>query len=317
MDIADNPLQLAGSQIEQFNMPTRDPKLRSLLTQANRNAEYGKNAAAESIYRQVLDLDPASEEAWLGLAEVAVDPAKKRAAYERALELSPEYEAAVAGLARLDGHEVPAIDTVPSNLMTAAEAIAPPKPEPIIASVESVPATAHDQETEFELACYRHPERMTSLRCYNCSRPICSSCANKTPVGYICPECQREAEDAFYNNKPLDYLIAALVSLPISLLAGYLMVYVFSGGFLFYLLIFFFSGAIGSFIGRLTKRAVGGRRGRYLPGLVVAMMILGVLIPALPLLLVGALGNPGALASLIGPGIYLFVASSAAYWQMR
>ena len=101
------------------------------------------------------------------------------------------------------------------------------------------------------------------------------------------------------------------------MLAGYLMVYVFSGGFLFYLLIFFFSGAIGSFIGRLTKRAVGGRRGRYLPGLVVAMMILGVLIPALPLLLVGALGNPGALASLIGPGIYLFVASSAAYWQMR
>jgi hypothetical protein len=296
-------------------MPTRDPRLRTLLTQANRNAEYGKNAAAESIYRQVLELDSTSEEAWLGLAEVIVDPAEKRAAYERALELSPEHVEAVAGLARLDGHEIPPAVPEPSNVIAATEAVPPPKPATI--SVGSLPVAAKEQEADFELACYRHPERMTSLRCYNCSRPICSSCAKKTPVGYICPECQREAEDAFFNSKPLDYLIAALVSLPISLLAGYLMVYVFQGGFLFFLLIFFFSGAVGSFIGRVTKRAIGGRRGRYLPGLVVAMMVLGVLIPALPLLLTVFLGNPGSLTALIGPAIYLFVASGAAYWQMR
>ncbi|MBX7253436.1 MAG: B-box zinc finger protein, partial [Candidatus Promineofilum sp.] len=171
-------------------------------------------------------------------------------------------------------------------------------------------------DLDYTLVCYRHPQRMTSLRCYNCNRPICIQCANKTPVGYICPECQRQAEDAFYNAKPSDYLIAAVVSLPISLVVGLLLVTL-GRNMLFYLLIFFISGAVGSFIGRITKRAIGGRRGRYLPGLVVAMMFIGVLIPVLPLLLAILGGSAGALLALIGPGIYLFVGASAAYWQMR
>ncbi len=95
------------------------------------------------------------------------------------------------------------------------------------------------------------------------------------------------------------------------------MVRFFSGGLLFFLLIFFISGAIGGFIGRITKRAIGGRRGRYLPVLVVVMMVLGVVIPALPLLLGILSGSVGGLLGLLGPGIYLFVGASAAYWQMR
>ena len=47
------------------------------------------------------------------------------------------------------------------------------------------------------------------------------------------------------------------------------------------------------------------------------MMILGMVLPALPLLLAIVAGNAGALLALIGPGIYLFVAGGAAYWQMR
>ena len=296
-------------------MTISDPRIRSLLTQADRNAANGKNAAAEGIYRQILGEAPDAEDAWLGLAAVVFDAGEKRAAYERALALSPDNPRAIAGLARLDGRPVP----------PEIEALLAPADEPeveapaIVAQVaengDSEPA--HVDESAFELACYRHPDRTTSLRCYNCSRPICISCANKTPVGYICPECQRLAEDAFFNSKPLDYLIAVLVSLPISLLAGYLMVRFFNGGFLFFILIFFVSGAIGGFIGRITKRAIGGRRGRYLPGLVVAMMILGVVIPALPILLAIVTGSVGGLLALLGPGIYLFVGASAAYWQMR
>lgn len=297
----------------------REPRIRSLLTQAERNASNGKNAAAESIYRQIIAEAPDTEEAWVGLAEVVTEPAGKRDAYERALALSPEYPAAVAGLARLDGRPVPA------EAQAALDAIAAEKAaveQAIFAPAVADPATEIETLKEAEVApremtCYRHPERVTSLRCYNCERPICISCANKTPVGYICPECQREAEDAFYNSRPADYLIAALVSLPISLVAGFLMVNFFSGGFLFFILIFFISGAIGSFIGRITKRAIGGRRGRYLPGLVVAMMVLGVAIPALPLLLGIITGSFGGLLALLGPGIYLFVGASAAYWQMR
>jgi hypothetical protein len=164
----------------------------------------------------------------------------------------------------------------------------------------------------YELFCYRHPDRATSLRCYNCNRPICIKCANKTPVGYICPECMREAEDTFFNSRPLDYLIAAIVSFPPSLLAGWLLLN-FRLGFFFFLLIFFISGAVGGFIGRITKRAVGRRRGRYLPQVVVAMMVLGALLPAVLSFLTGRLD----LFGLIGLGIYLFVGGGAAYWQMR
>lgn len=301
-------------------MPFTQPRIRTLLTQAARNAEYGKNAAAETIYRQILAEAPNAADAWLGLADVVADPAEKRAAYERALELAPDTPAAVAGLARLDGRPVP--PEVEAALAAAEAEKEPPRPEPTVSVITTEEATAPHprevaQEAAYELTCYRHPDRTTSLRCYNCERPICISCAKKTPVGYICPECQREAEDAFFNSRPLDYLIAALVSLPISLLAGYLLVNFFRGGFLFFMLIFFFGGAIGGFIGRITKRAIGGRRGRYLPGLVVAMMILGVAIPALPLILAALTGNMGGLLSLLGPAIFLFVAGGAAYWQMR
>lgn len=293
----------------------KEPRLRTLLTQANRNAQYGKNAAAESIYRQILAEAPDAEEAWAGLAEVVVDPEEKRAAYEQALALSPGYPAAVAGLEGLDGRPVP--PEVEAALAPAEEVTAVVEPDPPVARPGPINVAPQNNPGTFETVCYRHPDRSTSLRCYNCNRPICISCANKTPVGYICPECRREAEDAFYNNKPLDYVVAALVSLPISLLAGYLMVRFFSGGFLFFILIFFVSGAIGSFIGRVTKRAIGGRRGRYLPALVVAMMILGVVIPALPILLSIFIGSPEGLLGLLGPAIYLFIGAGAAYWQMR
>ncbi|MBP9502336.1 MAG: hypothetical protein KBF17_09265 [Candidatus Promineofilum sp.] len=293
-----------------------DPRIRTLLTQANRNAENGKNAAAESIYRQILAEAPDTADAWLGLAGVVADPTEKHTAYERSLELAPDSLMAIAGLAILDGRPVP--PEVEAALAAAELEKQPPQPEPptFVEAVEES-ANPHEDEAAYQLTCYRHPDRATSLRCYNCERPICISCANKTPVGYICPECRREAEDAFFNSRPLDYLIAVMVSLPISLLAGYLLVNFFRGGFLFFILIFFFGGAIGSFIGRITKRAIGGRRGRYLPGLVVAMMILGVAIPALPLILAVLTGNIGGLLSLLGPGIYLFIAGGAAYWQMR
>ena len=296
----------------------REPRIRSLLTQAERNANNGKNAAAESIYRQIVTEAPDTEEAWLGLAEVVAGPADKRDAYERALALSPDNPAAVAGLAVLDGRPVPpeaqaALDAIAAEKAAAEKAAAAPFVDP----AAEINALKETEEAPFEATCYRHPERVTSLRCYNCERPICMSCANKTPVGYICPECQREAEDAFFNSRPADYLIASLVSLPISLVAGFLMVNFFSSSFLFFIFIFFISGAVGSFIGRITKRAIGGRRGRYLPALVVVMMILGVAIPALPLLLSVLTLNFSGLLALLGPGIYLFVGASAAYWQMR
>jgi hypothetical protein len=313
-------------------MEISEPRLRNLLRQAERNAENGKLAAAEALYRQILQEAPQTAAAWAGLAGVIIDRSEKRAAYERALALEPDNAAALAGLAG-------AADASARVLAGEPAEKAAPEPLPVIADqpVESRvaqsplvrereegdgvavateraadQATSQPEAESYELFCYRHPERVTSLRCYNCNRPICIKCANKTPVGYICPECMREAEDTFFNSRPLDYLLAAIVSFPPSLLAGWLLLNV-NLGFFFFLLIFFISGAVGSFIGSLTKRAVGRRRGRYLPQLVVVMMILGALLPAVLGFLTGGLN----LFGLIGLGIYLFVGGGAAYWQMR
>lgn len=301
-------------------MPTTDPRIRTLLTQAERTAANGKLAAAESLFREILAEAPNTEAAWLGLAGVVNDPAERRAAYERVLAMSPGHPEAQKGLDRLDG-KLPPEPTAEEPVVKEIEDEPVETPTSDTHALKAAEAdVAADTEAEaavYVAACYRHAERETALRCYNCHNPICGECARKTPVGYICPDCQRQAEDAFFNNKPLDYIIAALVSFPISLLAGYLIVNVLSRGFIFFFLIFFISGAVGSFIGRVTKRAIGGRRGRYLPALVAFMMILGVLLPATGVLLALFSGNPGALMALIGPGIYLFVATSAAYWQMR
>lgn len=36
--------------------------------------------------------------------------------------------------------------------------------------------------------CYRHPERVTGLRCSRCGRPICGECAVPAAVGQLCPD---------------------------------------------------------------------------------------------------------------------------------
>lgn len=286
-------------------MTMSEVRLRALLRQAEQVAEAGKRAAAEQLYRDILLEAPEAAGAWLGLAQVAGSAEERQAAYEQAVRLEPNHEEAKRGLGQVEQGERPtAVSPPPTKKVVTKTAVSPSNPAPT--------------DEQYDLVCYRHPDRETSLRCYNCGRPICIECTHKTPVGYICPICQREAEDTFFNAKPSDYLIAPAVAFPLSLLAGFLVVQLGgSGGFFLFFIIFAVSGAIGSFIGRLAKRAIGGRRGRYLPHTVAAMVILGAL-PFLLLPLLGALlGGSRGLIGLIMPGIYLFVATSAAFYQMK
>lgn len=300
-----------------------EPRLRTLLAQASKTAENGKLAAALTLYQQIVEEAPNEVEGWLGVAQLNPDPRKREEAYERVLALDPENPLALVGLASLRGEPVSEeVRLAAAALMAAAKE---EKEAPTAEEGEArVPETAVDlpfQPTDphhdhVELTCYRHPTRKTGLRCYTCGKPICIQCAKKTPVGYRCPECIREAEDAFFNATPLDYAIALLVSLPLSLLAGFLLSLI-GGGFFFILLIFFIGGAVGSLIGRLTKQAVGRRRGRYLPHLVAASVVIGGMFAAAPALIGLLFGSFGSLFSLIVPGIYTFIASSAAFYQMK
>ena len=322
------------------------PRTRSLLRQAARNVEGGKVVAAEQLYRQILAETPDSTTAWLGLAKVTQDETEKQAAYERVLALEADNAEAMAGLALLRGEPVEEVGDKPlkdpmSMEQPAAEfsgkTINPGEEGTAAKTLAMAEATTYDaaldvtgeepsavdvldrvevHDPDVELFCYRHPNRSTSLRCYKCNRPICSSCAVKTPVGYLCPDCQRLAEDAFFTAKPTDYLLALLVALPISLLAGWAAVR-FSGGFFMILIFIFAGGAVGGFIARLSKRVIGNRRGRYIPYLVVACIVIGVLVWAWPWLLFFFAGNAGVIMKLAGIGVYLFTAASSAYYWAR
>jgi hypothetical protein len=300
------------------------PRIRSLLRQAERNVQSGKYAAAEDLYRQILDEAPQTAAAWLGLATVAGSEADRDQAYVRAIELDPQLVAAAEeqeNQSATEEEQPPEILTysaaVAKNKAPTASTVPLARPEEV-AVFEGAPHE-HKYEvvdSDVQLYCYRHPDRATSLRCYKCNKPICSECTEKTPVGYLCPDCHREAEDAFFNAKPIDYLLAFAVAMPISLLVGYFVMR-FSSGFFFIIIMFFVGGAVGGFIGRVTKRVIGQRRGRYIPYLVAACVIIGVLFWALPSMIAGILFAPGALFSLIGPGVYLFTAVSAAYYWAR
>jgi len=291
-------------------MSMSEPRLRTLLRQAEKAKEAGKRAAAAQLYREILEEAPEVSEAWLGLGEVTPDGAERQRAYEQVLALEPDNALAQAALAG---------KPLPESVPTAEEereretAVAAAKPLAQL-YVEASSPTQVDEDVL--LYCYRHPDRETSLRCYNCNRPICINCANKTPVGYICPECLHNLEEKFYTASTVDYVLAMVVSFILSLLAGFVVVN-FGGGFFWILIVLFVAGAVGGFVAKVTHRVIGGRRGRYIPHLVAAMVILGVIIPAAPLLIGILLGGVGALFGLLVPGIYAFVASSSAFYWMR
>jgi hypothetical protein len=284
-------------------MALSDPRLRALLRQAERSAASGKRAAAQQLFEEVLDEAPESVEAMLGLAALARDAQEQEALYERVLTLDPGNEAALAALRDGSGPEPDAI------LPVAAPEPVAPKPQPVVQVAEAetpaaplLPETAEETETLF---CYRHPDRPTGLRCYTCHRPICIKCAKRTPVGYRCPDCIREAQDVFFSAGPLDYLAAGVVALILAVLAGLIVPR-------FGFFIIFIAPFAGTLIGRVAFRAARRRRGRWLPHLVAGMVVAGGLLPLLPFLLGGA-----SLFALLWPGLYLFLATGSAFYQVR
>lgn len=42
--------------------------------------------------------------------------------------------------------------------------------------------------------CYRHPDRLTGLRCSRCDRPICGECSTPAAVGQLCPDDARQRQ---------------------------------------------------------------------------------------------------------------------------
>lgn len=313
-------------------MEHNSPRIRSLQRQADRVAASGKRAAAEKLYRQIIEEAPDHAPAWAGLAQVVRDPAEQESAYQQALQLDSGNADALDGLARLRGEE-PALEKESEGAKLEEEKA----PADAVSSKESQPANAVETEvqpaapplvTELQpssdhsgehhevhreagsdvLYCANHPHRETHLRCNKCGKPICSSCATPTPVGYRCPECIREHEDIFYTATPIDYVIAAIVTIPLALIAGWL------ATLLGFFSIFLGAGA-GTLIGRIAFRAAGRRRGRWMPQLVAGIIVFAGILMAAPLIFAMLNGRPSI--RLLWIGIYVFAASGSALYQMR
>jgi hypothetical protein len=177
--------------------------------------------------------------------------------------------------------------------------------------IESPYAHPHE-ESEAVTVCYRHPDRETALRCNRCGKPICTQCAKLTPVGYRCPDCVREQQDKFYTGGRLDYAIAVVVALPLSLIAGAVFTFIIAGiGFFAWLISFFAAPATGGIIAEAVRRAVGRRRSRYLSTVAAACLVLGV-VPFLLFALVS-----GNWYGLIPPGILLFAGVGTIIARLR
>lgn len=54
--------------------------------------------------------------------------------------------------------------------------------------------TDSDLRTNPDNFCYRHPDRQSFVLCQRCLRTICGECQTPLPVGVICPECLRDAQ---------------------------------------------------------------------------------------------------------------------------
>jgi hypothetical protein len=168
--------------------------------------------------------------------------------------------------------------------------------------------------------CVNHPRTETYLRCNRCGKPICPKCAVQTPVGYRCRDCVNVQQRIFYADfRPVHYLIAAAVGLPLALLAGWLI-----PNLGWYAIIL--GPLAGGGIAEAVRWAIQRRRGQYVWLVVCACIVVGTLpwlLVSLLFLAGSALSSQmsrnvtGGLMGLVWYGVYLLTAVGAAYARLR
>ncbi len=137
------------------------------------------------------------------------------------------------------------------------------------------------ETTTETLYCYNHPTRETTLRCNNCNRPICASCAVRTPTGYRCKECVRERQKTFDTSEWYDYVIGFIVAGILSGIASFLVTLIGSVGFFGWFLIAAGAPTAGVIIAEGVRLVTRRRRSRALFITICVAMVLG----AVPLIL--------------------------------
>ena len=160
------------------------------------------------------------------------------------------------------------------------------------------------------LFCYVHPTRETSLRCNNCERPICASCAVRTPTGYRCKECVRNRQRTFDTAEWYDYALGFIVAAFLSGVGAFLVTLIGSIGFFGLLIISAGASTVGVIIAEGVRAVTRKRRSRPLFITVAA----GVVSGALPVILFQLI--TGNIFGIIFQVIYLAIVTPIVYTRL-
>ena len=162
--------------------------------------------------------------------------------------------------------------------------------------------------------CANHPQVATSLRCNKCGKPICTRCAVLTPVGYRCRECVRNQQHVFETALWYDYVVAAVIGIPLGAISAALLLRL---GFF----VFFLAPVAGGVAAEIVRAAVRRRRGRYLVWTAAGAFLLGVLpfilLPLAAILLGGGRGGFGLAISILWPIVYAALSTGTLYARLR
>jgi len=160
------------------------------------------------------------------------------------------------------------------------------------------------------LFCYVHPTRETALRCNNCERPICASCAVRTPTGYRCKECVRNRQRTFDTAEWYDYALGFIVAAFLSGVGAFLVTLIGSIGFFGLLIISAGASTVGVIIAEGVRAVTRKRRSRPL----FIMVAAGVVSGALPVILFQLI--TGNIFGIIFQVIYLAIVTPIVYTRL-
>lgn len=161
------------------------------------------------------------------------------------------------------------------------------------------------------LYCYVHPNRETALRCNNCNRPICVSCAVRTPTGYRCRECVRGQLKTFDTSEWYDYILGFVVAAFLSGIASFLVTLIGGIGFFGWFLIAAGAPTAAVAIAEGVRLVTGRRRSRPL----FITVAVGVVLGALPTILFQIIFS-GNFFGILFQVIYLVLAVPVVYSRL-
>jgi hypothetical protein len=166
------------------------------------------------------------------------------------------------------------------------------------------------ETTSETLYCYVHPTRETSLRCNNCERPICASCAVRTPTGYRCKECVKGHQQVFNTAEWYDYIIGFIAAGFLSGIASFLVTLVGNIGFFGWIIVIVGAPTAAGIIAEALRTILRKRRARNL----FITVAVGVVFGALPVILLEFLNSD--IFGILFQVIYLVIATPVVYTRL-